>query len=116
MGTWSKMVLSGSTHGSILSVATTDTTLHTAVTGSAGSVDEVWAYAWRNNADQGSQLRVTIGTSFYVFTSSDSVNFGERGADCIVPGIVVRNSVVISARATTLDAWRVIGFVNRFST
>ena len=114
MGQWSKIVLSGSTNGSAITVATTNTTVHTAVTGAADSVDEIWLYGHRAGAD-GAVLTINLGTGSFIFTASGLIN--PRGLHTILSGApAVRNGVVITARATSPGAYVLWGYVNRYAT
>ena len=114
MGTWNKIVLSGSTDGSIITVATTNTTIHTAVTGAADSIDEIWVYGSRQGSNDGAKLTVSFGTNSFQWGASSGIS--ENGAHLIIPGLVARAALVISASCSTAGDFAVFGFVNRYAT
>jgi len=119
MGTFSKILLSGSTDGEGIAItgtsASTGTVLHTAVTGSADSIDEVFVYA-HNVATTNSEIAIVVGPttaplSKYTFT----ITGGDlNGLHLIHPGLPVRNAKTVIAFATAASRILVMGYVNRF--
>ena len=114
MATFSKQLLSGSTNGKgikVAATATTGTTIHQAVAGTT-SYDEVWIYCVNTST---SEVKLTIeygGTT----DPDDLIEFTvapEDGLKCIVPGLVLQNSLTITAFADTANVLIVHGFVNR---
>ncbi len=49
MATYSKVLLSGSTNGKGIKIASSSTTVHTAIAGTS-SIDEIWLYAVNSSA------------------------------------------------------------------
>ena len=114
MATYSKQLLSGSTNGKQIKVATTSssgTLIHTAVSGTTG-LDEVWLYAM--NTDTTSR-KLTIqwgGTT----SPDDLIELtipAESGYTLVVPGLLIQNSLVIRAFAATANVIVIGGYVNR---
>ncbi len=120
MGTYSKIVLSGSTDGRpIIITATAPSTanlIHTCVTGSADSIDEVWIYA---------QPQVTTALLFSLSLGPTTVTArirhtitadDKKGLVLVAPGLVGRASGVWGAWVTTTSIVEVWGFVNRYAS
>lgn len=121
MGTYSKIVLSGSTDGQGIPVTGTTpsqgTVIHTAVTGAADSIDEVWLYAY-GSATTAREISLAIGPTTatgsrlrYEVTAGDF-----QGLHLIYPGLPLLNAKVIKAYVTAADAVNVFGYVNRYAT
>ncbi len=124
MATYSKHILTGSTHGAPIVVTgsttdatTTGTTIHDAVAGtSSGNLaDEI--YLWVANTTTSSRdILIHFGGS-----STDNVIRqtipGQDGLYQVVPGLPLRNTLRVHANATsTEDALKVYGYVNRVVT
>jgi hypothetical protein len=114
MATYSKRLLSGSTNGKQIKVVATSgtgTLIHTAVTGTTG-LDEVWLYAM--NTDTTSR-KLTIqwgGTT----SPDDLIELtipAESGYTLVVPGLLIQNSLVVGAFASTANVIVIGGYVNR---
>jgi hypothetical protein len=114
MSTFSKVKLSASTDGRGVKVAATSsagTTIHTA---DATALDEVWLYAYNSDT---APITLTIqlgGTS----TPDDDIKatlVPQPGLNLIVPGLILTNSVVVKAYASTANKVILYGFVNRIS-
>lgn len=112
-----KIPLSGSTDGRPIKVAATSdpgTTIHTAQSGTTG-VDEIWLYA---NNTSGSDVTLTIewGSN----SSPDDLIIQtiphQAGLMLIVPGFLLRNSLVAKAYAGTANVVNITGFVNSITT
>jgi hypothetical protein len=121
MGTYSKIILSGSTDGQGIKVTGTapskGTTVHTAVTGAAQSLDEVWIYGY-NAATTAREISLAIGpttatASQYSYLLPTTV---PDGLHLLSPGLVVRNAKVVRAFATADSGVHVFGYVNRFAS
>lgn len=121
MGTYSKIVLSGSTDGAGISVTGTTpsqgTTIHTGVTGAADSIDEVWLYAY-NTVTTAREISLAIGPTTNANSRFTHTVTGDdkKGLVLICPGLPIRNGAVVKAYVTAADAVRIFGFVNRFAT
>jgi hypothetical protein len=121
MATFSKHILTGSTHGAAIVITgsttdatTTGTTLHTAVAGtSSGNLqDEVFIYI-QNMATN--TRDVVIG-----FGGTGTDNFirqpvpARDGLYQVIPGMPLRNGLKITANATANDdLLKAYGYVNR---
>jgi hypothetical protein len=117
MATFTKVLLSGSTNGKAIKVAqtaTAGTLIHTAVTGTS-SLDEVWLYA-HNTSSTGVKLTLEWGEA----TAPDGhieITIGAEGTGLILvaPGILLQNSLVIRAFASTANVLNIFGYVNRIA-
>lgn len=111
-----RIPLSGSTHGrgiKIAATATPGTTVHTATSGSTtGLGDEVhlWAY---NDDTVGRVLTIEWGGT----TDPDDTRMfdvpPQAGLLAIIPGLWIRNSLVVRGFCATANVIVVDGFVNR---
>ena len=122
MGTYSKIILSGSTDGAGINASGTAPSLgaliHTAVTGAAQSIDEVWLYAYCQ-VTTARDLGVCIGPTTnvnsrftYTITADD-----QKGLYLVMPGMVCRNAALVKAYTTAATGGiNVFGYVNRFAT
>jgi hypothetical protein len=121
MGTYSKIILSGSTDGEGLRLTvtapSTGLVVHTCVTGAAQSIDELWLYAHSTVSTEielsyalgpttatGSRVRHTI--------TADQ----KRGQILIIPGLVGRNAKEWKCWVTTTDRVNLFGYVNRYAS
>jgi hypothetical protein len=115
MATFSKTLLSGSSNGAstlVSASATPGTTIHTAQSGTSG-LDEVWLYA-----DNSSSATVKLTVEFGGTATKDQIELnipGESGLVLVVPGLVLNNSLVVSAFAATANVVSISGYVNRIS-
>lgn len=118
MATAVKRKLSGSTNGrgiKVAATATAGTTIHTAVSGTTdGSYDEIWLYAYN-----GDTVPITLTMEFGGSTVPDdniTVTLAAKsGLVPIVPGLILQNSCVVAAFATTANKIVITGFVNRIT-
>jgi|TARA_R100001530_G_scaffold135089_3_gene111435 hypothetical protein len=121
MGTYSKIILSGSTDGEGIIVTglnpSQGTVIHTSVTGAANSIDEMWVYAWSSVT-----TALELSFDFGVTTATGSrfthtiTGDDKKGLVLMIPGLVGRNAKVLSAYATAVGTVNVFGFVNRFAS
>ena len=102
MAVFTKRILSGSTNGRQIKVATTATAgtlIHTAVAGTS-DIDEVYLYAVNSST---SAVKLTI--EFGGVTSPDDLIEqtipAESGLELIVPGLPLQNGLVVRAFAGT---------------
>jgi hypothetical protein len=115
--TVSKIILSGSTNGLGVKVTGTDTsgavTVHTAVSGTT-SYDELWLWAQNNDAD--SETR-TLTIEFGGTTDPDNLIVcpvpAKIGPVLVVPGLPLRNALVVEAFADEANDVQVYGHVLR---
>lgn len=114
MAVYSKLLLSGSTQGKAIKVATNatpGTTIHTAVAGTS-SLDEIWLYAVNSS---GSTVKLTIewGEATAPDGNIELGIAGESGLILVIPGLLLQNSLVVKAFAGTADVILIHGYVNR---
>jgi len=117
MATYSKTKLSASTNGKgvkVVATASAGTTIHTAVSGTS-DWDEVWVYGMNTS---GSSVDLTL--EFGGMVDPDNVIEvtipSESGLQLIVPGLLLQNSLVLSAFASSANVIVLYGFVNRVSS
>jgi len=116
MADYSKLKLSGSTDGRQIKVAATSTpgtTIHTAVAGIV-DMDEVWLYAMNMHTSA-----VVLSIEFGGVTSPDDIIQisipSKTGLYLIIPGMPLRNSLVVKAFAATTNVILISGWVNRIT-
>lgn len=117
MATFSKQILSGSTNGKSILISSNvgggqGNTIHTAQSGTSG-LDEIWLYA-----DNSSSATVKLTVEFGGTETKDQIELnipGESGLVLVVPGLVLNNSLVVSAFAATQNVVSISGYVNRIS-
>ena len=121
MGTYSKIILSGSTDGQGIALTvtapSTGAVIHTCVTGAAESIDEMWMYAYSTVTTQVAlnySIGPTTATGSRVVHNITGDELG--GLHLIAPGLVGRNAKVLKAWVTTAAKVNIFGFVNRFAT
>jgi hypothetical protein len=116
MATYTKQLLSGSTNGKQVKVVATSspgTTIHTAPAGTTG-FDEVWIYAV--NSDTSSRkLTIQWGETASPDGLVELTIPAEAGYTLVIPGLLIQNSLVISAFAETDNVILINGFVNRIT-
>lgn len=112
-----KQKLSGSTDGKMIKVvatASTGTTIHTANASTTDDYDEIWL--WAVNSDT-SARKLTI--EYGGVTSPDCLIEvtipPESGLVLVVPGFILRNSLVVTAFAATANVVMIGGYVNLMS-
>ena len=114
MATYSKLTLSGSTDGRQIKVqatATAGTLIHTA---DATALDEIWLYAV-NSDTTAHKLTIEFGG---VSSPDDLIEVtvpAESGYMCVVPGLVLTNSLVVRAFAATTNVVMIAGYCHRIS-
>ena len=118
MATYSRILLSGSTNGREIPVATTSTPgtlIHTAVAGAA-SFDEV--YLWASNVT-GSAATLTLEWGGVTDPGDHMVKSVSIPANSppipIATGQVLNNSLVLRAFSGTANAINLVGYVNRIA-
>jgi hypothetical protein len=118
MATAVKRKLSGSTDGmpiKVVQTSTLGTTIHEAVAGTtAGSFDEIWLWAYNGHS---ADVVLTIeygGASVpdqnIVLTIPTKV-----GLILVVPGLILQNTLKVTAFAATGNVITLSGFVNRIT-
>ena len=117
MATITKRLLSGSTNGKAILVASTTaasgTILHTAVSGTT-NFDEVWVYA--QNLTSGIKRLIV---NYQATASGDKVTYDlpvkQYGPSVVVPGYLAQNGNVIRAYATAANVISAHGYVHRIA-
>jgi hypothetical protein len=117
MAVIAKQELSGGADGIGVKVAATSsagTTIHTAnnVTG-AGEYDEIYLYA-SNTHTSAVTLTIQFGGTTSV-TNDLKYTVQPNETLLVVPGLILQNSLVVKAYATTTNVVSIHGFVNRIT-
>lgn len=121
MGTYSKILLTGSVAGQGIPVTglnpSQGTVIHTGVTGAAGSIDEVYLYGF-NTATLAREISFAIGpTTATGSRYTDVLPAGElAGLQLVMPGLPIQATAVIKAYVTVVGAINIFGYVNRFAS
>ncbi len=116
MATYSKQKLSGSTNGKqikVVATATLGTTIHTAVTGTT-DWDEIWLYAV-NSSTSAVKLTIEWGEATAPDGNIEITIAAESGYTLVVPGLLLQNSLVVTAFAGTASVILINGYVNRIT-
>lgn len=116
MPTFSKQVLSGSTHGRpilVVATATPGTIIHTAQA-STTNEDEIWLWAMNTDA---AALKLTLEWGGVTVPDDliEQLIPPEDGLHLLAPGIPLRNGLIVRAFAATTNLITISGFVNRIS-
>lgn len=111
----SKIALSGSTNGKPIDVASVSqgagTAIHTAVSGTL-NFDEVWLFVVNHDS-----VDRTLNIQFGAATDTELINVtlaAGVGLYLCVPGMVLQNSLPITAWADSANKINVLGYVNRY--
>lgn len=114
MAAYSKLKLSGSTDGRLIKVvqtATLGTTVHTA---HATALDEVWL--WAVNSDTTDRkLTIEYGGATSPDNLIEQTIPAESGLVLVLPGLLITNSLVVTAFAASANVVMVGGYVNRIT-
>ena len=114
MATFSKQLLSGSVDGKAIKVvqtATAGTTVHTA---HATALDEIWLYAVNSSASS-VKLTIEYGEEAAPDGNIELTIAAESGLTLVIPGLLLRNSLVVKAFAATTNVIMIHGYVNRIT-
>lgn len=114
MATFTKVKLSGSTDGRMITVvqtATAGTTIHTA---HATAQDEIWLYAV-NSDTTARKLTIEYGGVSSPGDLIEQTIAPEGGLTLIVPGLILTNGLIVRAFAATASVVMIGGFVNRIT-
>jgi hypothetical protein len=129
MGTYSKILLSGSTDGQGIPVTGTAVTIrtlvHTGISDTGDGFDEVYVYA-QNSATTKSILKFTIAVTGgasnvtaaifgYELTAGGDVVY-TGGLILVVPGLMMRNAKALTAFATANARVNLHGYVHRYAS
>ena len=113
MATFTKNDLSASTNGRgvlVVATATTGTTIHTAVAGTS-AFDEIWLYAM-NTDSVDRTLTIEFGGVTAPNDLIEQTITTEGGLILVCPGLVLQNSLVVTAFAESANVVTIHGFVN----
>lgn len=116
MTTYTKTLLSGSTQGrgiKITATSTTGTMIHQAVSGTT-NLDEIWLYAL-NSSGTSVKLTVEWGETTVPDGNIEMTIPGESGLYNVVPGLLLQNSLSVTAFASSPNVIMIHGFVNRIT-
>lgn len=108
-----KNLLSGSTNGKpikVVATATLGTTIHAAVSGTS-SMDEIWLYAY-NGHTADVVLTIEYGGATVPDQNIIVTVPTKAGINLVVPGLLLQNSLVVTAFAGTANVITISGFVN----
>lgn len=116
MSTFTKVALSGASNGKAIKVVatvTTGTTIHTSQSGTTG-FDEIWLWAY-NSDTVDRALTIEYGAT----TAPDNnvivtIPF-KAGLILVVPGLILQNSLLVTAFAAAANVVTISGFVNRIT-
>ncbi len=116
MATYAKQLLSGSTNGKgikVVQTATAGTTIHTAVSG-ASDLDELWIYAVNSSA---SLVKLTLewGEATAPEGNIEQNVPAESGLMLLAPGLLLQNSLVLKAFASSANVIIIHGYCNRIT-
>ena len=114
MATFSKQLLSGSIDGKAIKVvqtATAGTLVHTA---HATALDEIWLYAVNSSASS-VKLTIEYGEEAAPDGNIELTIAAESGLTLVIPGLLLRNSLVVKAFAATTNVVMIHGYVNRIT-
>lgn len=112
--TITKQKLSGSTDGKAVKVAATATLGTTVHTAHATALDEVWIYAVNTSATA-VKLTLEWGTGTAADGNIEQTIQPEAGLVLVIPGLILTNSLVVTAFAATTNVILLTGFVNRIA-
>jgi len=114
MAAITKVLLSGSTNGKAIKVvqtASAGTTIHTAVSG-ATDLDEIWL--WAQNSSAGDvKLTLEWGEATAPDGNIEVTIPGEQGLVQVAPGLLLQDSLVVKAFASSANVILIHGFANR---
>jgi hypothetical protein len=116
MTTLTKRILSGSTNGKAIKVvatATTGTTIHTAVTGTS-DMDEIYLYAVNSDTTD-RKLTLEWGETTAPDGNIEFTVPAESGLYLIAPGLLLQNSLIVTAFCATANVVTIHGWVNRIT-
>lgn len=117
MSTYTKRILSGSTNGKgilVAATATLGTTIHTAVTGTS-DMDEIYLYAV-NTSSTAVKLTIEWGEATAPNGNIEYTVPAEDGLYLVAPGLLLQNSLVVTAFAGTTNVLVIHGYVNRITS
>lgn len=116
MATYTKKLLSGSTNGKGIKVAATSTlgtTIHTALSGTS-NLQEIFLYAFNSST---SAVDLTIEWGEATVPDGNIVKSipAKDGLYCVVPGLLLQNSLVVTAFASSANVVIIHGYVHEIT-
>ena len=114
MATFSKLKLSGSTDGRMIKVAATASTGTTIHTANSSALDEIWLYAVNSDTTD-RKLTIEFGGTTSPDNLIEQTSTAESGLILVVPGLLLTNSLVVTAFAATANVVMIGGYVNRIA-
>jgi len=114
MATFSRLKLSGSTDGRMIKVAATASTGTTIHTAHASAQDEIWLYAVNSDTTD-RKLTIEFGGTTSPDNLIEQTITAESGLILVVPGLILTNSLVVTAFAASANVVMIGGYVNRIA-
>jgi uncharacterized membrane protein YjjP (DUF1212 family) len=129
MGTYSKILLSGSSNGQAVPVTgtavTVHTVIHTGITDTGSGFDEIYVYA-HNTATTKSIVQFVISTAAlassvtaqifgYELTAGGDIAY-TGGLILVVPGLPVNNAMALLGWCTAVGRVNTYGYVHRYAS
>ena len=110
--TFTKILLSGSTAGEPIDLASTsvETTIHTAANATS-TVDEVWLWA-ANTTTANQMLRVQYGSTLATKRSQQTIP-AQGGWILVAAGVIMSSGVISALSTATASDVHIMGYVNR---
>lgn len=114
MAIFTKVKLSGSTDGKMIKVAATGTLGTTIHTADSSDLDEIWLYAV-NSDTVPRKLTIEFGGAASPDCLIEQTIQPESGLVLVVPGLLLTNSLVVTAFCAAANVVMIGGYVNRIS-
>jgi hypothetical protein len=114
MATFSRLKLSGSTDGRMIKVAATSSTGTTIHTANSTALDEIWLYAVNSDTTD-RKLTIEFGGTTSPDNLIEQTITAESGLILVVPGLILTNSLVVTAFAASANVVMIGGYVNRIA-
>lgn len=117
MASYDKKCISGAANGKAVKVAatgSTGTTIHTAPAGTT-SIDEIWLWAVNSSATVPQKLTLEWGETSAPDGNIEQTIPCESGLVLVVPGLLLQNSLLVTAFSTDANIVTIRGFVNRIT-
>lgn len=113
--TFSKQFLSGSSNGRGIKVAANATPGTLVHTSHATDKDEIWLWVTDNHS-----VDVDVTVEFGGVTDPDDIVKTQTitvktGLNCVIPGLILSNAVVVRVFASVANVVSVFGYVNRIN-
>lgn len=117
MAIYDKKCISGAANGlavKVVATATAGTTIHTTPAGIA-TIDEIWLWAVNSSTTIPQKLTLEWGQVDAPDGNIEQTIPCESGLVLVAPGLLLQNSLIVSAFSTTANITTIHGFVNRIT-